>query len=79
MGNIFLFSLIVGLASMLVLIPFPRTKNSENESKQTKTWTLITAIILLIVSVLAFYYFSNLDRNLSSLWIFAIIITAIGP
>src|SRR4051812_7503135 len=78
MGNIFLFSIIVGLASALVLIPFSRTKDSENESKQTKTWTLIAAIILLIVSVLAFYYFSNLDRNLSSLWSFAIIITAIG-
>ena len=78
MGNIFLFSLIASLASALVLIPFSRTKKSEGESKQTRTWILITAIILIFVSVLTFYYFSNLDRNLSSLWIFAIIITALG-
>ena len=37
---------------------------------------MITAIILLILLFFGFYYFSNLDRNLSSLWIFAIIITA---
>ena len=41
MGNIFLFSLIVGLASALILIPFSRTKKSEEESKQSKTWILI--------------------------------------
>ena len=77
MGNIFLFSLIIGLASALVLIPFSKTKNQvEKGDKQPKIGILITAIILLIVIVFAFYYFSNLDRNLTSLWIFAIIITA---
>ena len=79
MGNIFLFSLIIGLASALVLIPFSKTKNQvEKGDKQPKIGILIAAIILLIVIVFAFYYFSNLDRNLTSLWIFAIIITAIG-
>ncbi|HEY4551014.1 MAG TPA: hypothetical protein VIG98_12155 [Bacillus sp. (in: firmicutes)] len=79
MGNILLFSLIIGLASALVLIPFSKTKNQvEKGDKQPKIGILIAAIILLIVIVFAFYYFSNLDRNLTSLWIFAIIITAIG-
>ena len=78
MGNIFLFSLIASLASALVLIPFSRTKSSEGESKQSTTWILVTVIILIFVSVLTFYYVSNQDRNLSSLWIFAIILTALG-
>ena len=78
MGNIFLFSLIASLASALVLIPFSRTKSSEGESKQSTTWILVTGIILIFVSVLTFYYVSNQDRNLSSLWIFAIIMTALG-
>ena len=78
MGNIFLFSLIASLASALVLIPFLRTKSPEGESKQSTTWILVTGIILIFVSVLTFYYVSNQDRNLSSLWIFAIIMTALG-
>lgn len=77
MGNIFLFSLIIGLASALVLIPFSKTKK-QKEDKQPKTGILLTIIIFLVVIVFAFYYLSNLDRNLSSLWILAIIITAAG-
>jgi hypothetical protein len=79
MGNIFLFSLIIGLASALVLIPFSKTKKqAAKEDKQPKTGILLTTIILLVVIVFFFYYLSNLDRNLSSLWILAIIITAAG-
>ena len=78
MGNIFLFSLIVGLSSGLILIPFSKMKKTKEESKQANTWILITAIMLIFVGIFSFYYFSNLDRNLSSLWIFAIIITAFG-
>ena len=79
MGNIFFFSLIIGLASALVLIPFSKGKKQvEKGDKQPKIGILITAIILLIVIVFAFYYFSNLDRNLTSLWMFAIIITGTG-
>lgn len=79
MGNIFLFSLIVGLASAIILIPFSRNKKaSEKENIQPKARFLLVAIVLLVIGVFTFYYVSNLDRNLSSLWIFFIIITAIG-
>lgn len=79
MGNIFLFSLIVGLASALVLIPFSKNnKASDKEGKQPKARFLIAAIVLLVIGVFTFYYISNLDRNLTSLWLFFIIITAIG-
>ncbi|MBP2241937.1 hypothetical protein J2Z40_002510 [Cytobacillus eiseniae] len=77
MGNIILFSLIVGLASALVLIPFTNNKSKE-EKKQPKTGILLAAIILLIVIVFSVYYFTNLDRNITSLWMIAVIITALG-
>ncbi|MFE8697254.1 hypothetical protein ACFYKT_12990 [Cytobacillus sp. FJAT-53684] len=77
MGNIFLFSLIVGLAAALVLIPFSKAKNKE-EKKQPKAGILIASIILLILAVFAFYYLTNLDRNLTSVWVLAIITTAAG-
>lgn len=79
MNNIFLFSLIVGLASALVLIPFSNhKKTSEKEGKQPKARILIAAILLLIIGVFTFYYISNLDRNVTSLWVFFIIVTAVG-
>jgi len=79
MGNIFLFSLIAGLAAALVLIPFSKTeKTSKKEGKQPKSGILIAVIIILIAGVFTFYYLTNLDRNYSSLWLFAIIITAAG-
>ncbi|MBS4192052.1 hypothetical protein KHA94_17955 [Bacillus sp. FJAT-49705] len=79
MGNIFLFSLIVGLASALVLIPFSKSnKSKEKEGKQSIAGGLITGIVLLIVGVFTFYYITNLDRNLTSLWVFAIIVTLGG-
>ncbi|MED3551292.1 hypothetical protein [Cytobacillus praedii] len=76
MGQILLFSLVIGLASALVLIPFSKNKNEEK--KQLKSRYLFTAIILLIIGVFVFYYVTNLDRNLSSLWMLAVIITAAG-
>lgn len=90
MGNILLFSLIVGLATALVLIPFSKKnisggkkplkkkKNDENIKKPPKIGFYLIGMILLILLVFAFYYVTNLDRNLSSLWIYAIIITGIG-
>ncbi|MFC0414703.1 hypothetical protein ACFFHH_04425 [Cytobacillus solani] len=76
MGHMLLFSLIIGLASALVLIPF--SKNKSEEKKQPKSKFLIAVIILLFLGVFVFYYVTNLDRNLSSLWILAVIITAAG-
>ena len=82
MGNIFIFSILMGLASALVLFPFTKKKlqlaQEKDEKQSFKTGMMITAIILLILLFFGFYYISNLDRNFSSLWIFAIVFTAIG-
>lgn len=74
MGNIFLFSLIVGLALAFLLIPL---KINKNAGKAKQGFSIFTAI-LLIIAVFSFYYTSNLDRNLTSLWPALIIITALG-
>ena len=75
MGNIILFALLVGLASALILTPF--SKGVEKDRKMTSAF-LIAAIVLFTVGTFAFYYAFNLDRNLSSLWPFAIVITFAG-
>ena len=75
MGNMILFALLVGLASALVLIPFSK---GEQKDRKLKSALLIAAIVLFTTGTFAFYYLFNLDRNLSSLWPFAILITLGG-
>ncbi|KAA0545281.1 hypothetical protein FZW96_18055 [Bacillus sp. BGMRC 2118] len=76
MSNIFLFSLIVGLATAIILLPFTNQKKKE-KNKYIQSG-FITIILLIIPITFAFYYFTNLDRNFSSLWIYAILVTGAG-
>jgi len=79
MGNIFLFILIIGIASALILIPFYKNnQHSAKESKQLRSGVMIAVVIILMPAVFAFYYFSNFDRNFSSLWPLAVLLTAGG-
>jgi hypothetical protein len=77
--NIFLFSIVVGLAAALVVLPIsPTSKPSKKETKYNFKGAIIGTIICTVPIVFVFYYVTNLDRNFSSVWILAIIITAIG-
>ncbi|MED4017776.1 hypothetical protein [Sutcliffiella cohnii] len=78
MGNIYLFSLIAGLASALVLIPFTSNKTKEKKGKRSNPGALVVGIILIIFAIFSFYYLTNLDRNFTSLWILAIPVTLLG-
>ncbi|WP_170006319.1 YrzE family protein [Bacillus fonticola] len=81
MGNILLFSLMVGIVGALILVPISTTKKSTEEDgkkKLSKTTVFIATTILLVLGVFAFYYISNLDRNLTSLWAFVVILSAVG-
>ncbi|OIK13159.1 hypothetical protein BIV60_14670 [Bacillus sp. MUM 116] len=73
MGNIFLFTFIIGLVSALVLNPIKKPKGST-----APTRGLVTGLIVLIVLIFLFFYFTNLDRNLSAIWPLAILLTAAG-
>lgn len=79
MGNIFLFTLIIGIASALILIPiFKNDQASNKEGKKLKIGVFISVFVILILAVFSFYYISNFDRNLSSLWPLGIVLTALG-
>ncbi|MDF1508471.1 hypothetical protein PZE06_09750 [Robertmurraya sp. DFI.2.37] len=78
MGNIYLFSLIAGLASALVLIPFTSRKTNKNEEKKSKIGVMLIGIALIIIFIFTFYYVTNLDRNFTSLWGLAIPVTLLG-
>ncbi|MBD7963371.1 hypothetical protein [Fictibacillus norfolkensis] len=77
--NILLFSIIVGLAAALVIFPITSSKKPVKEEKKNNlTGAMIGTIICTVPVVFVFYYITNLDRNISSIWILAIIVTAIG-
>ncbi|WP_102347783.1 hypothetical protein [Bacillus sp. Marseille-P3661] len=80
MGNILLFSVIVALASALLIFPLTnkRDDKSKEKSKVGQTTLLVITVVLLLSVVFVFYYLTNLDRNISSVWPLLIVITAIG-
>ncbi|EKN67554.1 hypothetical protein BABA_12505 [Neobacillus bataviensis LMG 21833] len=79
MGNILLFTLIIGIASALILFPIYKNEQlSAKEGKQLKTGVIIAVVVILMPAVFAFYYLSNVDRNFSTVWPLAIFITAGG-
>lgn len=75
MGSIFLFSLIIGLISALILVPvFP----NKTEGKQPVRGFLIGVAVVLVSAVFGFYYLTNLDYNVASVWPLLIIVSAAG-
>ncbi|MDC3418408.1 hypothetical protein [Aquibacillus salsiterrae] len=75
MGNLLLFSLIISLAVAVILVPFSKI-DGKDAGLQRLAALLMTMLVVIIIVV--FYYLSNLDRNFSSLWFFAILVTATG-
>ncbi|SEM51270.1 hypothetical protein SAMN05192533_103199 [Mesobacillus persicus] len=80
MESILLFSVIIGVASSLILFPFIQTKNKKNEEKgaNIQSGFLLACIVLLTAVVFVFFYLTNLDRNFSSVWLLALVVTAAG-
>ncbi len=79
MGNLLIYSLIVGLVTVIVLIPFSKNKKSEKKKeKKLRTGFMIGITVVTVAAIFSFYYVTNLDQNLTSTWFLAIIVTAIG-
>ncbi|MCT2535248.1 hypothetical protein NC661_20790 [Aquibacillus koreensis] len=77
MGNILLFSLIVGLISALIIIPISSNKKTKGKSN-LMSWPFVIMILLIIPIIFVFYYLTNLDRNISSVWPLFIVVSGLG-
>jgi hypothetical protein len=75
MGNIYIFSIILGIISSLLLFPLYR-KQSNKKVPGVGTWLM--GVVFLSIFLFGFYYLTNLDRNVTSFWFLLLIITAIG-
>lgn len=80
MGQFLIFALIAGIVSALILVPFsPHQKSKSEEKKKTfNAKFLASAVVLFTVGVFAVYYFTNLDRNFTSLWGLLAVVSALG-
>lgn len=68
MGSILLFSLIAAVIAAVIIVPLTGVKGQSKESKSfVGTALVFTAVIGALVIALV-YYFTNMDRNLTSLW-----------
>lgn len=77
MMNLIIFSIIVGVLSSVMLVPFTLDK-SETEYRLNK-WVLYPLFIVVItVGTFVVYYIFNVDRNSSSLWIYVVVITCLS-
>jgi hypothetical protein len=72
MGNILIFSLLAGIISSILLIPFSKM---TKETKVTCIALAFTTILVLIV--FGFFYLTKLDQNFSTLWVL-ILFASIG-
>ncbi|XXM70648.1 hypothetical protein ACQ0QQ_13075 [Lysinibacillus sphaericus] len=77
MGNIFLFSVIVGLIMALLLVPVTFTKKKDKANPSVFGMIAATMIIT-VIGAFIFYYMTNLDRNFTSMWILFIFAAGAG-
>ncbi|MBS4210073.1 hypothetical protein [Bacillus sp. FJAT-50079] len=77
MGSIFIFSLIVAIVLTLIVIPI-MPKQVKKAPKRNISVEYIGVTILFWLVVFGFYYLSNIDRTISSLWFLLLIATALG-
>lgn len=78
MESILLFSVIIGLATTLILFPFISNKKEKEKNTKPQTGLLLTLAVISTILVFIFFYFTNLDRNFTSVWLLAVVVTAIG-
>ncbi|RIW29017.1 sulfite exporter TauE/SafE family protein [Bacillus salacetis] len=78
MGNIFLFSVIVGLVMAVLLVPLSGRRTKGKEASRFNTAGVAAVLVLTVAAAFGFYYFSNLDRNFSSMWLLLILASGAG-
>ncbi|MGM0846265.1 MAG: hypothetical protein ACQEUT_14910 [Bacillota bacterium] len=78
MGNILLFSIIVGIVIAVLLVPLQGGKTGKKEKNRFNAVGMAVVLVISIAAAFVFYYLSNLDRNFSSVWLVLILASGAG-
>ena len=79
MINLLIFSIIVGIVSSVIIVPFAMTDKETNEKVQFNRWAAYASVAVLVAVIMfGFYYATNMDRQWTSLWIVFLVVTILG-
>ena len=78
MGSILLFSVIAALASAVIIVPLTGAKGSDGKRKSFIVPAILFTLVIGTLIIALVYYFTNLDRNLTSLWPVLLVATGLG-
>ncbi|MDN4606563.1 hypothetical protein [Sporosarcina highlanderae] len=78
MINLLLFSLVMGIVSAVIIIPFTSGSKETREGSFGRIGALSGAVVLMGLATFAIYYLTNLDRNWTSLWFLLLVATILG-
>lgn len=79
MINLLIFSIITGVVSSLIIVPFVlNNKETKVTVPFNKGAAMASTAVLCTVIVFVFYYVTNMDRNWTSLWGPLLVVTLLG-
>lgn len=80
MIHLLLFSLIVGVVAALLAVPMhgPVLTKEEGGTANIRASLLIIAAVITSIGVFAFYYTTNLDQHVTSLWVLLLAAAILG-
>lgn len=82
MSGILLFSLVGAVAMALIITPFAPGKSNRKEKAKGMLSSVLAvfaiAFVLAFIAIGIYYYVFNVDRNISSLWPFALAAAVLG-
>ncbi|ARJ37495.1 hypothetical protein SporoP8_00540 [Sporosarcina ureae] len=78
MLGLLLFSLVVGVITSAMIVPF-LSVNNKKEPLSFNRWVAFgTLTVISTIGVFIFYYVTNLDRNWTSLWALFLVVAILG-
>ena len=79
MVNLIIFSIIVGIVTSVIIVPYSMTNKETNEKVLfNRLAALASSAGLVTIVVFVFYYATNIDRNWTSLWIMLLVVAFLG-
>ena len=79
MLNLLIFSIAAGILAMLIVVPLTSAANEKDTRLHFNKWQASAGLVIVAaLAIFAFYYFTNMDRNWTSLWIVLVVAALFG-